>query len=85
MEVEKIAVSMFLSVLLASCFLSTVAIDYLDTDTLIVRQLPNDQRALFGYSAVLHSLDPNGSIDNIRYAGCCVYVYLVLSCVIILL
>ena len=89
MEVEKIVVTMLLTFLLASCFPYTFAgyRDYLDTETVIVRRGPNDQGGLFGYSAVLHSLDPSGGLSNTRYADCCIYVYLpvLLSYVIILL
>ena len=64
---EKISGIMFIYVLLATCFVNTLAIDYLDTETLIVRRSPGDKGALFGYSAVLHSVDVNGGIDNMRY------------------
>ena len=64
---EEISVTMFLPILLASCFVTTLGIEFLDTETLIVRQRPNGDSALFGYSAVLHSLDPSGGMDNMRY------------------
>ena len=59
---------MFLYVVLTTCFVNTLAIDYLDKETVIIRRLPTgDEGALFGYSAVLHSVDASGGIDNMRY------------------
>lgn len=58
---------MFLYVLLAACFVNTLAIDYLDNETVIIRRSPGEGGALFGYSAVLHSINATGGIDNTRY------------------
>lgn len=66
---------MLLPILLASCFVTTLGIEFLDNETLIVRQRPNDDGALFGYSAVLHSVDPSGGMDNMRYDA---YIFLLI-------
>ena len=64
----------FVYVLLASCFVNTLAIDFLDDETLIIRRSPTPG-GLFGYSAVLHSVNVNGGIDNMRYGR---YILLIL-------
>lgn len=64
----KMIMTIFVYSLLASCFVNTLGIDFLDTETVIVRKSPDGKGGLFGYSAVLHSLDANGNmIDNMRY------------------
>jgi len=57
----------FLYALFASFFINALGIDFLDTETVIVRRSPTGNGGLFGYSAVLHSVNASGGIDNMRY------------------
>lgn len=59
------------SLLFATCLVNVLGIDFLDTESAIVRRSPQpDNGGLFGYSAVLHKLVPEGdTFNNIRYCS----------------